>query len=226
MSIERLARNFLKMTPGSLAGDAKSATPVKSDTLGALRRIPAGTFGGESRVATPIGCNRPAHRVTDQTEGPAECFQAELVSTTGGGDTRIEMRWVVTVESGCGVEIDDLGGSEFITATLPDGCFIITAALVYADEEGPVTVEVSDGDSVWGSNTDPGTSVLNVEVPEGQVGQLIVFDAEGSFYPVSGTLTVCCGTECPETPVADRMITEDGDYMITEDGDYMIPEGP
>jgi len=67
VSIERLARNYLKMTPGSLAGGAKASTPVRSNVIGALRRAPAGTFGGESRTATPVGCNRPVARITDRT---------------------------------------------------------------------------------------------------------------------------------------------------------------
>lgn len=56
MIYRRPARNFGKMTPGSLGGQSRVASPVNSRPLGAINRFPSGTFGGESRVATQVGC--------------------------------------------------------------------------------------------------------------------------------------------------------------------------
>lgn len=57
MSQTRVVRNFIKMTPGTLAGQSRAATPARFRTLGSQNHSPDGTFAGESKVATPVGCN-------------------------------------------------------------------------------------------------------------------------------------------------------------------------
>lgn len=50
---QRIIRNFVKMTPGTLGGQARATQPAMARPQGSRSRPARGTFGGQSRVASP-----------------------------------------------------------------------------------------------------------------------------------------------------------------------------